>query len=162
MAASARSRAPERLDIPANYRCVAHLTPHAQPFTLEAAQLSPRAHPHVCSGQPKHPCITSHTHSAQPGPLPVPSMRTHVTHVACAQRVHSPRWLCTVPGPGWRLRGFEETVFGSTSTCLVNGGLLVNSSRCRLVREYFTLLLLGVSRLALDARLFSLHASQAP
>ena len=61
-------------------------SPHAQPFTLEAAQLSPRAHPHECRGQPKHPCITSHTHSAQPGPLPVPSMRARICPAPCTHR----------------------------------------------------------------------------
>lgn len=39
-----------RLDIPANCRCVA--APHAQPFTLEAAQLS-LAHTRTCvAGSP--------------------------------------------------------------------------------------------------------------
>ena len=46
-----------RLDIPANCRC--DRSPHAQPFTLEAAQLS-LAHTHTCvAGSPS-------THASQP------------------------------------------------------------------------------------------------
>ena len=72
-----------RLDIPANCRCVA--APHAQPFTLEAAQLS-LAHTRTCvAGSPS-------THASQPT-LTLPSrdrFRSRARAHACAQRVHSP------------------------------------------------------------------------
>ena len=83
------------------------------PFALTAAQPSPPAPPYLCCVQPKHPCIASRTYPARAVPAPRPEhARTHQPpcrpHVAGAH----------VSGPGWRLTGLYETMFGSTSTCL--------------------------------------------
>ena len=81
------------------------------PFALTAAQPSPPAPPYLCCVQPKHPCIASRTYPARAVPAPRPEhARTHQPpcrpHVAGAH----------VSGPGWRLTGLYETMFGSTST----------------------------------------------
>ena len=109
------TRYPSKLQV---RRCTSRPTFYPRGGTAE-----PRAHPHVCRGQPKHSCIITSTHSAHPGPLPVPSTRARM----CPARALTGGCV-RVPGPGWRLLGFKETVFGATSTCLVS------SSRCRFVR----------------------------
>jgi hypothetical protein len=91
-------------------RCARPFSP--PPFALTAAQPSPPAPPCACRVQPKHPCIACRTHPARAVPVPRPEhARTHRPpcrpHVAGAH----------VSGPGWRLTGLYETVFGSICTC---------------------------------------------
>ena len=82
------------------------------PYALIVAQPSARAPPCACRVQPKHPCIACRTHPARAVPVPRPEhARTHRPpcrpHVAGAH----------VSGPGWRLTGLYETIFGSICTC---------------------------------------------
>ena len=80
------TRYPSKLQV---RRCTSRPTFYPRGGTAE-----PRAHPHVCRGQPKHSCIITSTHSAHPGPLPVPSTRARM----CPARALTGApgaWLCT-------------------------------------------------------------------
>ena len=76
------------------------------------AQPSARAPPCACRVQPKHLCIASRTHPARAVPVPRPE-HAHTHRPPCRPHVASAH----VSGPGWRLTGLYETIFGSISTC---------------------------------------------
>ena len=82
------------------------------PHALIVAQPSARAPPCACRVQPKHPCIASRTHPARAVPVPRPE-HAHTHQPPCRPHVASAH----VSGPGWRLTGLYETIFGSISTC---------------------------------------------
>ena len=121
-------------------KVAAQTGPARQPFTLDAAQLRPRAHPYVYRVQLKHPCITSY--------YPLCPART--PHGPEHARTHEPNacahpWLCT------RLRAGLVTPVVQGDECQCYKHVLDES--VALPPCSGSLLLLGMNRLDRDARL---------